>query len=129
MVASSRRCSKIPAPASLPASSGAGQRFRPQDSPAACATMSDLYRQQLSPSRHARLTIGSLKTTAKISSSGILTLKDLSRPALHNPNQGTVSKYEPPFEPAFTNETHAYPFCHCDERRDVTIPDPHTGVW
>ena len=29
---------------------------------------------------------------------------DLSRPALHNPLKGTVSKYERPFDSAFTDE-------------------------
>lgn len=29
---------------------------------------------------------------------------DLSRPALHNPNKGTVSKYERPFDSAFTDK-------------------------
>ena len=73
------------------------------------------------------------KTTAKITKGGVLTLNDLpfsegievevtverqpedslrmevdpndlSRPALHNPNKGTVIKYERPFESAFTDE-------------------------
>ena len=73
------------------------------------------------------------KTTAKIAKGGALTLDnlpftegmevkvtverlpngyvqmeldpdDLSRPALHNPNKGTVLKYERPFDSAFTDE-------------------------
>ena len=70
------------------------------------------------------------KTTAKIAKGGVLILNnlpfaedievevtvqvcaapleldpdDLSRPALHNPNKGTVSKYERPFDSAFTDE-------------------------
>ena len=73
------------------------------------------------------------KTTAKIAKGGVLILNnlpfaqddevevtvqlqptgyprmeldpnDLSRPALHNPNKGTVLKYERPFDSAFTDE-------------------------
>ena len=73
------------------------------------------------------------KTTAKIAKGGVLTLdnlpftegmevevtvqrqsedsekmevdpNDLSRPALHNPNKGTVLRYDRPFDSAFTDE-------------------------
>ncbi len=73
------------------------------------------------------------KTTAKIAKGGVLILNnlpfaedievevtvqrqsegsekmevdpnDLSRPALHNPNKGTVLRYDRPFDSAFTDE-------------------------
>lgn len=73
------------------------------------------------------------KTTAKIAKGGVLTLDnlpftegievevtverrpddsvrmeldpdDLSRPALHNPNKGTVLRYDRPFDSAFTDD-------------------------